>query len=237
MKKEQAVSSGSSWLLPAALSMTAGAVDVIGFLALGGLFTAHITGNLVILLAHYITGNFGQIGPLLAVPIFIVVLGVVTWTFIRKPTSIARRELLVLQVVLLACFLGFGAGFGAFPNPDSGMAVFVGMLGVAAMATQYGNRYCNDHDRQGLGIVAAPTFGQTRLDCCISGAEQISKLISKTRERDPSIRRREFIQMSWNYTPGALDQELHRESPGCQPEWTGRERPQGNDRQSQQCLQ
>jgi uncharacterized membrane protein YoaK (UPF0700 family) len=36
-----------SWLLPAVLSMTAGAVDVIGFLALGGLFTAYITGNLV----------------------------------------------------------------------------------------------------------------------------------------------------------------------------------------------
>jgi uncharacterized membrane protein YoaK (UPF0700 family) len=126
----------SGWLLPTVLSTTAGAVDVIGFLALGGLFTAHITGNLVILLAHYITGNFGEIGPLLAVPIFITVLGVVTLTFIRKPTSIARRELLVLQVVLLGCFLGFGAGFGAFPNPDSGMAVFVGMLGVAAMATQ-----------------------------------------------------------------------------------------------------
>src|SRR6476620_3566888 len=125
MKKEQTVSSG--WLLPATLSMTAGAVDVIGFLALGGLFTAHITGNLVVLLAHYITGNFGEVGPMLAVPIFVIVLGVVTLTFIRKPTSIARRELLVLQVAFLACFLGFGAGFGAFPSPDSGMAVFVGM--------------------------------------------------------------------------------------------------------------
>jgi uncharacterized membrane protein YoaK (UPF0700 family) len=88
MEKEQAVSSGSSWLLPAALSMTAGAVDVIGFLAVGGLFTAHITGNLVVLLAHYITRNFGEIGPLLAVPIFIVVLGVVTLTFIRKPAQV-----------------------------------------------------------------------------------------------------------------------------------------------------
>jgi uncharacterized membrane protein YoaK (UPF0700 family) len=126
----------SDWLLPAILSTTAGAVDVIGFLGLGGLFTAHITGNLVVLAAHYITGHFGEIAPLLSVPMFMVVLGVVTLTFVRKPAWIARRALLVLQAVLLACFLGFGAGFGAFPNPDSGMAVFVGMLGVAAMATQ-----------------------------------------------------------------------------------------------------
>jgi uncharacterized membrane protein YoaK (UPF0700 family) len=35
-----------SWLLLFVLSATAGAVDVIGFLALGGLFTAHISGNL-----------------------------------------------------------------------------------------------------------------------------------------------------------------------------------------------
>jgi uncharacterized membrane protein YoaK (UPF0700 family) len=49
------------WLLPAVLSTIAGAVDVIGFLALGGLFTAHITGNLVVLAAHYITGRFGEI--------------------------------------------------------------------------------------------------------------------------------------------------------------------------------
>jgi uncharacterized membrane protein YoaK (UPF0700 family) len=43
---------------------------------------------------------------------------------------------LVLQVVLLGAFLGFGVGYGPFTNPDSAMAVFVGMLGVAAMATQ-----------------------------------------------------------------------------------------------------
>ena len=128
----------SDWLLPALLSTTAGAVDVIGFLALGGLFTAHITGNLVVLAAHYITGRFGEIAPLLSVPMFVLVLGIVTLVFVRRPILIARRALLVLQAVLLACFLGFGVRFGPFPDPNNGMAVFVGMLGVAAMATQNG---------------------------------------------------------------------------------------------------
>jgi uncharacterized membrane protein YoaK (UPF0700 family) len=68
----------SSWFLPAILSTTAGAVDVIGFLALGGLFTAHITGNVVIVAAHYVTGGFSQVGPILAVPIFMAVMGLVT---------------------------------------------------------------------------------------------------------------------------------------------------------------
>ena len=56
------------WLLTAVLSVTAGAVDVIGFLALGGLFTAHITGNVVVVAAHYVTGGFGEVGPLWRFP-------------------------------------------------------------------------------------------------------------------------------------------------------------------------
>jgi len=122
-------------LLPAFLSMTAGAVDGIGFLTLG-VFTAHITGNLVVLAAHYVTGGFGEIGPILSVPVFMVVLGVVTLACVAKPTHAARRLLLVLQALLLTAFLGFGVGWGPFPDTDSPIAVFVGMLGVAAMAVQ-----------------------------------------------------------------------------------------------------
>jgi uncharacterized membrane protein YoaK (UPF0700 family) len=114
--------------------MTAGAVDIVGFIALG-VFAARITGNLVIPAAHYVTGRFGKIGPILSVPVFMFVLGVVTLAFVAKPTP-ARRALLLLQALLLAAFLGFGVGFGPFPDPDSPMAVFVGMIGVAAMATQ-----------------------------------------------------------------------------------------------------
>src|SRR5262245_31570579 len=126
----------AKFLLPAVLGMIAGAVDVTGFLALGGLFTAHITGNLVILAAHYITGSFGEIAPLFSVPVFVVVLAVITLMFIRKPIPVTRRALLVIQALLLASFLVFGISFGPFVHPNSGMAVFVGMLGVAAMATQ-----------------------------------------------------------------------------------------------------
>jgi uncharacterized membrane protein YoaK (UPF0700 family) len=128
----------SSWLLPAVLSTTAGAVDVIGFLTLGGLFTAHITGNLVIVAAHYVTGGFSQIGPLLAVPIFMAVMGLVTLasgTSVRTGSS-ALGPLLSLQTAFLAAFLGIGIGFGRFPDADSPAAVFAGMFGVAAMATQ-----------------------------------------------------------------------------------------------------
>ena len=126
----------ADWLLPTVLSTTAGAVDVIGFLTLGGLFTAHITGNLVVLVVHYVTGSFCQIGPLLSVPVFVVVLGIVIVLFENKAVRRARRTLLILHASLLAGFLALGAVLGPFADPDSAMAVSVGMIGVAAMATQ-----------------------------------------------------------------------------------------------------
>jgi uncharacterized membrane protein YoaK (UPF0700 family) len=126
----------SDWLLSTVLSAIAGATDVISFLTLGGLFTAHITGNLVILVAHYVTGKFGEIGPLLSVPMFIVVLALATFSLANQPTPRARRTLLILHAVLLVAFLALGAWLGPFANPDAAIPVFVGMTGVAAMATQ-----------------------------------------------------------------------------------------------------
>src|ERR1700728_2199781 len=62
-------------LLPGVLSIVAGSVDVISFLGLGGLFAAHITGNLVVLAAHLVTGRAASLAAILSVPVFIVVLG------------------------------------------------------------------------------------------------------------------------------------------------------------------
>jgi uncharacterized membrane protein YoaK (UPF0700 family) len=132
----------TSWLsvhlwLPAVLSTTAGAVDIIGFLVLGGLFTAHITGNLAIVAAHYTTDGFSQVGPILAVPVFIAVLGVVVLVFGRvNGTGNSRRSLPILHAALLAVCLGLGLGLSPLRNADSPMAVLLGMLAVAAMATQ-----------------------------------------------------------------------------------------------------
>ena len=125
------------WLLPSVLSVIAGAVDAIGFLALGGLFTAHITGNIVVLAAHYVTGRFSELGPLLAVPVFILVLEIVTLAAkaIDRAGCGSRRVLLVMQTVLLAGCFGLGVWSGP-PKPDSPMAILIGMLAVAAMATQ-----------------------------------------------------------------------------------------------------
>src|ERR1700692_4113131 len=123
--------------LPAILSATAGAVDVIGFLALGGLFAAHITGDLVIVAAYYTTGRFGHVGPLLAVPVFIAVLGIIVLLFGGiESKDRSRRVLLVVHAALLSLCLGFGLSCDPFSNTDSRMAVLVGMLAVAAMATQ-----------------------------------------------------------------------------------------------------
>ena len=125
-----------NWLLVAVLSMTAGAIDVIGFLALGGLFIAHITGNIVILVAHYTTGGFSRIGPLMAVPIFITALATVIWVSKDKPKKRTLRALLILHAALLAGFLALSVALGPFSNPGGAVAASVGMLGVTAMATQ-----------------------------------------------------------------------------------------------------
>src|SRR6202011_793019 len=59
-------------LLPTLLSVIAGSVDAIGFLGLGGLFTAHVTGNLVILAAHIVSGGEAQIAAMVSGPVFMV---------------------------------------------------------------------------------------------------------------------------------------------------------------------
>ena len=59
----------STKLLIFVLSVIAGSVDVIGFLGLGALFIAHITGNLVVLAAGTAAGEPASVAHLLSVPV------------------------------------------------------------------------------------------------------------------------------------------------------------------------
>src|ERR1700750_1734140 len=59
--------------LPTLLSLNGGYVDTAGFLALQGLFTAHVTGNFVTLGASIVLGISGTLAKLLALPVFCLV--------------------------------------------------------------------------------------------------------------------------------------------------------------------
>jgi uncharacterized membrane protein YoaK (UPF0700 family) len=120
------------------LSVTAGCTDIIGFLVLNGLFTAHITGNLVILAAHIGGGGEAQIAPMLSVPVFIVMVGL-TRLLAGGLASIglaSLRPLLLLQFLLLAGFLVLCVAAGPRIDPNATNAILAGMLGVSAMAVQ-----------------------------------------------------------------------------------------------------
>src|SRR6202790_1679959 len=125
-------------LLPTLLSIIAGSVDGIGFLGLGGLFTAHVTGNLVILAAHLASGGEAPVAPMLSVPVFMLALGL-TRLLAGALESIgfaSLRPLLLLQFLLLAAFFVLCASAGPRIDPNATRAILAGMLGVSAMAVQ-----------------------------------------------------------------------------------------------------
>jgi uncharacterized membrane protein YoaK (UPF0700 family) len=124
--------------LPFVLSLIAGSTDIIGFLGLNGLFTAHITGNLVVLAAHVINGDRAILSYVLAVPVFMIVL-LLTRLFaswLERTEAAPLRPLLLLELLLLTAFLVCCVTRGQRLDANSGIAITAGMFGVAAMAVQ-----------------------------------------------------------------------------------------------------
>jgi uncharacterized membrane protein YoaK (UPF0700 family) len=124
--------------LPLLLSLNAGFVDTAGFLALQGLFTAHVTGNFVTLGASLVLGTSGAIAKLLALPVFCVVvitIRLLSSALLRRALP-ALKVLLSLKVILLIAGAILAIRLGPFPNGDAWQAVVTGMVLVAAMAIQ-----------------------------------------------------------------------------------------------------
>jgi uncharacterized membrane protein YoaK (UPF0700 family) len=124
--------------LPALLSVIAGMVDVTGFLSLG-LFTAHVTGNLVVIAALVVRGGPPKIAQVLAVPVFIAAVAAVRQiarsSDRRGPALV--RPLLLVQFLLLTCVLAFSVINESAVNPHGLMAGFIAMIAVSAMACQF----------------------------------------------------------------------------------------------------
>ncbi len=125
--------------LPTLLSVIAGMVDLTGFLSLGSLFTAHITGNLVVVAALVV--RRGQINPaqMMAIPVFMLAVAA-TWLLAkasgRRGLGLLRLLLLV-QFLLLTCVLILSVITKPSADPHGLMAGITAMFAVCAMACQF----------------------------------------------------------------------------------------------------
>lgn len=126
--------------LPTILSFNGGYVDTLGFLALSGLFTAHVTGNFVTLGAAAAFGLSGAVSKLLALPVFCLVV-FASHSICRKLQARNRspiRPMLWVKLALLAAAAILVLFNGPIHADENAITLVLGMTLVSAMAIQNG---------------------------------------------------------------------------------------------------
>lgn len=118
------------------LGCVAGYVDTLGFMALFGLFTAHVTGNFVLIgVSLADAGHASILLKFLAFPAFIA--GIAAGRLLGVAAAgrgwPALTLALLLQALLLSGFLGFGMLATPIGDTASPAAMAAGLLGAAAM--------------------------------------------------------------------------------------------------------
>jgi uncharacterized membrane protein YoaK (UPF0700 family) len=127
-----------SRLLPVGLGFTAGFVDTLGFVALFSFFSAHVTGNFVVLGSALSQPVHGLIAKLLALPMFIISVAAVR----LYGRSLERREhaaavpLLTLQAIFLMVFMALGLFAAPLIDADAPLAILTALSGTVAMGVQ-----------------------------------------------------------------------------------------------------
>ncbi|WP_112170310.1 YoaK family protein [Paraburkholderia unamae] len=136
------------------LAFVAGYVDTLGFVALYGLFTAHVTGNFILIGSGLAGAGNGLSIKLLAFPAFvsgIVVARLLDDKLRARPESTRAVGLYILQIAFLVAFMVAGIVAAPITNSNAPLTIVCGLLGAAGMGVQ------NAHARLATRGVAANT--------------------------------------------------------------------------------
>ncbi len=131
---------GSEFLGVTALSLVAGFVDTAGFLTLFGMFTAHVTGDLITGAAALTQGlGSGGMARLLMIPVFMFTVALAT-LFLRAISARGAHSvapLLALMTLVMAAFGAAGYKLSSrLASIDNWEVILTSGLGVAAMGFQ-----------------------------------------------------------------------------------------------------
>lgn len=120
------------------LSFLAGYVDTAGFIALFGLFTAHVTGNFVLLGRALVEPHHDVQLKLLAFPAFIAAVALCHLLVLRwqRHSGNALRRALLLQLGLLLAAAICGWLAAPIRSSDAPLVMLSGLLCTAAMGVQ-----------------------------------------------------------------------------------------------------
>jgi uncharacterized membrane protein YoaK (UPF0700 family) len=122
------------------LSFVAGYVDTCVFVGVFGLFTAHVTGNFVLIGAELVHQNGDVLSKILALPVFIlaVALTVKAVDALRRAGRAPVASLMYAEGALLVACVGVALALGAPASATAPSALVPGMLAAAAMGLQNG---------------------------------------------------------------------------------------------------
>lgn len=120
---------------PAILAASGGAIDTISFITLFGLFTAHVTGNLVVAGAALADNIEGIFTKLAAIPVFMLTVAIATLIIQSRKTYTPGllAGVLCAEMVFLGLFTLCGYLYSPFSGAGDVHVFITGMFGIMAM--------------------------------------------------------------------------------------------------------
>jgi uncharacterized membrane protein YoaK (UPF0700 family) len=120
------------------LAFTSGFVDTLSFIALFGLFAAHVTGNFVLIATSIAEFRHGLWIKLIAIPVFLLAAVLTRLYIIRRERHAldAASHVMLAQAGLLAVFMAVAVYHTPFKHHEDFGAILTGLLAASAMAVQ-----------------------------------------------------------------------------------------------------